>query len=208
MSRIKRAALESLQQALIPAVGDTVPVLVGAQDYEQEIAYPSVALVPRVFKFSAYNDEELDSTLTDRTLVCVGCFEGDVEIRVASLGTTDREDIQEAIWQAFNAQEMRVGVLVTQTNPVLVSGTQFLHQATIAAVLEDGEGAVEWREEMVFQSERYTFITVAVSYPALVVRAAYNMDHLRVAFTEDLTSVTPVIEEEREINQDGSSFNV
>lgn len=203
-SSIKRAALEALQAFLAPYVSP-VPVLVPQQDFEVGMSYPSVALIPKLFTYNDFQDEEKDDqTFSDSVLVDVGAFEGQVEVRVASLSAFDRERIQDLVWGAFHSDEYRKGVIVAQTAPLDIGGKAYLFPATTVMALNDED----WREEMVFASERYAYLTCDCAYPALVSRNAYTIEHLRVAFTEDLTSDNPAIVEGREINQDGSTVNV
>lgn len=207
MSTIKRAALDALASALQAFTG-SVPVKAVQADYEKDMVHPSIQLMPRKFTFNSFNDEELDSSVSDHLLVNVGCFEGQMEIRVGALSRSEREAIQELVWGAFCQDELRSGIIVAQTPAVLVMGTQYLAQATVVAQFPDDDGSEEWREEMVFTAERYSYLTVGVSYPALVSRVAYDINELSVAFTEDLTSDDPAIDEEREINQDGTATNI
>lgn len=207
MSAIKRAACDAIAAAFQAQLG-SVPVKAIQAAYEKDMVHPSVQLMPRVFKFAAFQDEEVDTSISDRNLVCVGAFEGTVELRVAALSKKEREDIQDQVWNALNQDEYRIGVLLATTPAVKVGGTQFVYQATVACVLPDGDGTEEWREEAVFESSRYSYIVLEVSYPALVNRQAYNMNQLSVAFTEDLTSDTPAIDEERVVNQDGTTVNI
>jgi hypothetical protein len=198
VSAIKRAALDALAGALQSQIGAT-PVKAVAASYEKDMVHPSVQLMPRRFTFTAFQDEELDTSVSDRDLVCVGSFEGSVEVRISALSKHEREDLQDAVWNALNQDEYRIGVLLAQTPAVKVAGTQFLYQALVSAVLADSDGSVEWRDEMVFDASRYSYITLDVSYPALVNRQAYDIDTLSVAFTEDLDSDTPALDEERQV---------
>jgi hypothetical protein len=208
VSTIKRAALDAIAAAFQAQLG-SVPVKAIQAAYEKDMVHPSVQLLPKRFVFTAFQDEEVDDSVSDKNLVVVGAFEGQVELRVAALSKKEREDIQDQVWNALNQDEYRIGVLLAQTPAVKVAGTQFLYAATVSCVLPDSDGTEEWREEAVFESSRYSYVTLDFSYPALVSRAGvYTIDHLRVAFTEDLTSDNPAISEEREINQDGTTVNV
>lgn len=207
MSAIKRACVDALAAAFQAQLG-SVPVKAVQASYEKEQVHPSVQLMPKRFTFTASQDEELDTSVSDRNLVTVGAFEGQVEIRVAAVSKKEREDIQDLVWNALNQDEYRIGVLVAQTAAVKVAGTQFLYQALAVAVLPDGDGSEEWREEMVFEASRYSYITLDVAYPALVNRQAYDMNTMTLAFTEDLDSDTPVLDEERQVNQDGTTVNL
>lgn len=207
MSAIKRACVDALAAAFQGQLG-SVPVKAIAASYEKDMVHPSVQLMPKRFTFTAAEDEELDASVSDRQLVTVGCFEGQVELRVAAVSRKEREDIQDLIWNALNQDEYRVGVLVAQTPAVKVAGTQFLYQALAVAVLPDSDGSEEWREEMVFEASRYSYITLDVSYPALVNRQAYDVTSWQLAFTHDLDSDTPVLDEERRVNDDGTTVNL
>lgn len=207
MSAIKRAACDAIAAAFQAQLG-SVPIKAIQAAYEKEMVHPSVQLLPKRFTFTAFQDEEVDTTISDRSLVVVGCFEGQVEIRVAALSKKEREDIQDLVWNALNQDEYRIGVLLAQTPAVKVAGTQFVYAATVSCVLPDSDGAEEWREEAVFEASRYSYITLDVSYPAMVNRQVYTIEQLSVAFTEDLTSDNPAISEERVINQDGTTVNI
>lgn len=202
MSVIKRAACEALKtyltaQSSLAGVTVTTP----QRDYEDTQAYPSVSIVPRRFELvERFQEHEADDSVTGKLLVNVGTLEGTVEVRVHTRTPYERETLEEAVLAAMFSTELAPGVVVCQLAAVTVGGQAYTHQPLTTFVLSDEE----WREEAAFVDDRYTFLTLDASFPLLVSRDVPSIDQLILAFTSDLTSTNPVLDESVQVNQDGS----
>lgn len=197
-SSIKMAACTALQaalQAALPGVTVTVPQAA----FNKDVVYPSIAIVPGQFNYdSNFQEHEQDTTVTGQLLVSVGDFEGTVELRLAAQNQFQRQELEEQVLQVFLATEGAPGMLITQTPAVKVGGVQYLYQA-IAAFEWDQRA---WREEMVFNDERYSYLTLNAAFPALASRQAYTIETLVLAIGHDLEDET--VDYEVQINSDGS----
>jgi hypothetical protein len=187
-SQLKQQAAEALADFLRPYVhavtGTTsTPVTATQADYEDEAGHPSVVVLPRRMKFMQWQDDELDESVPDKLLVNVGEFEGTAEIRIVGLGKYERGLVEQAVLDALLSGDVP-GTTVLQAAPVKVGATQYEHEPLIAYTLDEED----WREELVFENERYSFLTLGLNYEAFASRDVWILDQIVLAFTEDLDS--------------------
>jgi hypothetical protein len=182
-------------EALKASIEDAIPGLhvhTRQQGPDRKVEFPCLTLLPRSFTFDPFQEDEVSSPTSDKALVDVGVFKGRVEMRLMVRNEGEQEEYEDALIDLFLSQEGRPGVLVAQTEPLLLRGVPTLHEAPVAFVLSDAE----WNEEMVFDKQRFTYLDLDVVYPALVLREErYDITSLRLAFTEDLTSEDPTTED-------------
>jgi hypothetical protein len=169
------------------------------QDYEQDMLYPSIVVVSRKMALMPWQEDEVDVSVPGKVLVRVGDVEGDVDIQCAALSTTEREDLEAKVTQAFLERELAPGIISVRTNPINLGGVQFQHRPVVTYALDDED----WHEEYVFDSERYSFLTVAASLPLYSPRDALRIDQLVLAINYDLGSDIP--DEQRQVNEDGTT---
>jgi hypothetical protein len=172
--------------------------------YTQDMEYPSIAIVPMAFTFAEpLQEDEVEDVQPYTLLVNVGDFEGSVEVRVAANSAFEREEIEQRILELMLSTEFAPGYLGIETDPVRLGGVQYLHRALASFEL----AREQWREEMVFSNERYSYLTLDTTFPALVSRGSaqqpiYTIETLVLAINHDLASDVP--DEQRQVHQDGS----
>lgn len=203
MSLLKRSMVDAFvaafQAALPPAL--QINVAASGADWEEPSQFPALRIIPSdKFKFDPMQEEEIDDTQPDKLLVEVGDFSGSVELRAVARSRKERETIEEAVMNVLLSREGAPGVVVAQTENVTVGGFATAYSAPVTMCLGDEE----WRDEMVMDRKRYSFLTLDAYYPALVMRTGvHTIDQLVLAFNEDLNSDTP--EEEVLIDENGST---
>lgn len=197
---IRRAAAEALVAFMASRPEfQGVHLFAASQDYEQDMLYPSIVVLSKRMEFTPWQEDEVDESVPGKVLVRVGDVEGDVEIQCAALSATEREDLEGKVTQLFLERELSPGVIALQTNPLNLGGVQWRHRPVVSYVLGDED----WREEFVFDSERYTFMTVDASLPMYSPRDAKLINQLVLAINYDLGSDVP--DEQRQVNEDGST---
>jgi hypothetical protein len=202
MAGIKRTTLDTLKTRLESISGLSGKVFVAQQGPEKTVTYPSVVIIPQAFTFEPETAEDVwwDAVTDDgKVLQEVGTFDGLLEIQLYTNSAPQREQFEEAILQAFLSTPGAPGTICLNTPTLTVNGLVSLYSAPILYRLDDED----WREEFAFESRRFSFLDVVVSFPALTVRDAYTLDSLRVAITENLDGETP--REVYEVQEDGST---
>jgi hypothetical protein len=187
LAQVALKALADLIQVNVPSLG---MVHVGHGDPEDRDGTPCAVLLPSRATFEPFmgEDEILDAA-TGAALFDVGCWNGTVELRVAAKNQTQREGLEQEILNLF-MQRKRRGTVVVVTPQLNVNNFLTLHRAPVAFSLMGSS----WEEEAVWEKKRYSYITLSFSYPALVAESAVPIETYHAAFSEDLTSVTPVFE--------------
>jgi hypothetical protein len=202
MSLIKRAMVDAFVAAFQAALPPSAQINVAGSgaDWEEPSVFPALRIIPsEKFKFDAMQDEEIDDTQPDKLLVEVGDFEGSIELRVIGRNRKERETVEELVMNVLLSRDGAPGVMVAQTAPVSVGGYATLYSAPVTMCLGDEE----WRDEMVMDRKRFSFMTLDAYYPALVMKTGvYPINQLILAFNEDLNSDVP--EEASIVNDDGS----
>ncbi len=192
-------------QALANKIEEAVPALAGkvfavASDSEDETMFPSVRVLPGRFTFESSQEEHVDDDeYFDRGIFNVGCFEGSVEIRLSAKNAPERESYEQRILGLFLSREISPGVVVGETAPIELDGTQYLYAAPVAFELRSDE----WDDEMAFDNNRFQYLEVDAQYPALVSREAFVLNSLVTAISNDLDATTP--DESFQVNEDGST---
>jgi hypothetical protein len=164
--------------------------------------YPSIVVVSRRMELNTWQEDIADESVPGKVLVRVGDVEGDVDIQVAALSTTEREDLEAKVQQVFLSTELAPGIVSVRCNPINLGGVQWQHRPIVTYALGDED----WREEYVFDSERFAFLTVNACLPVYSPRDAYRIDQLVLALNFDLGSDVP--SEARKVNEDGSTVTL
>jgi hypothetical protein len=185
---IKREAC----RAVANAISENVPALngkcdAGQADEEVLASYPSLRVIPRRFSFTPFEDEEIDLGSPTMQLVNLGDFEGQVELRIYELSQFKRGELEEAVLGYMMSTEGGSGSFFCRTAPLTLGLRDTLYSAPIIACLDDED----WREEMAFDKKRFSFLTLSVNYPALVVQDAPDILELYLAIARDLNATTP-----------------
>lgn len=205
MSLIKRAMADAfvdyLRCRLPPSLGVNVEAIQAeAASWEEPTKFPSVRILPQKFTLDPSQETELDDSSPDKLLLDVGDFIGTIEIRVSAKTRPSRLIVEDAVLNVMLEREFTPGIVVLQTKPVVVGGYVTAEAAVCTVELQDEN----WRDEQVLAKRRYTFMTLDAAYPALVVRTAYPINQLVMAFTEDLNSDSPATEDTI-VNEDGTT---
>jgi hypothetical protein len=197
---IKRATCDALAAYLAarPELAG-IPVKAVQADIEDDAECEHIVILPQRMEFRVWQELEADDTVPGKVLINLGDFEGNVEVRAAALSADKREELEEKIQAIFFERELAPGILTLQLDPINVGGVQYGLEPVVAYALDDEI----WNEEKVFDAPRYSYLTVAVAFPALVTRNAYTIDQMIAALTTDLDSHTP--DEQRLVNEDGST---
>jgi hypothetical protein len=171
-------------------------------DEEDQSAYPALVIIPLQMQFDECNDIVRDDTVVDKALVEVGAFVGRCELRLYARTPSERELWEQPVLNAFHQQELATGTMVLQgPSGITVNGTTFGFKSQGALMLD----TVEWRDEMVFDAKRYSYIECDFVFGVYATRNAYNMDHLVIALNNDLGS--DVADEEWSVAEDGTRLD-
>lgn len=208
-SNIKRGACAALAEYLAPLLAP-VPVYGDIGEYEQDQVYPAVVVTPQPFTFTPQQEEELDTRLHDRLLVQVGEYEGTVELRCYEMHLHKREELEQAVLDIIHVGdgELASGLITVPVKGLTFRGASYLHEPRAAFVLTDEQ----WRNEMVFASEVYAYLSLDAMIPALASREGiYSVETLVSALAAGvddsvLTAESPTVENVT-VNLDGSISN-
>lgn len=197
---IKRQALETLKNYLAPRLAG-VHVHAYSAGPEEPAQAPCLVIIGDRFVFQPFQADEVHDPGegADYVILDVGSFAGRVEMRLYAKSVPERERLEQAILDAFLETPGAPGVVKTNSPALTVGGQVTLYQAPIAYRLDEEE----WREEFAFEGRRFSFLDIEVDFPALVKRAAYTLQDVYLAITEDLTSDSPA--EMVLVNDDGTT---
>lgn len=209
MSKLRYRALKALGDYLeteIPALAGKVKIL--RSEAETWADYPGLAIVPRgPFTFEPHQADEVyqeddpaSGPPTSTLLEDVGCFSGGVELRLTTINAPNREELEELIVHALIQRENTPGVTVVDLTAIEVGGVATLYAAPCTFTLD----TAEWRDEMVLEKRRFTWLELEMFHPALVQRSLSSINELYLAITADLTSTDPVVDEIVLVAEDGS----
>jgi len=187
MSALKRQAAQALATYLSAQIPG-IPFTAVSADYEQDATFPCGVVIPRHGQFMAWQDDEKETTST-KQLVTVGEFEGQVEIRLCGLEQPQREDLEQQVMDVLASSEFSPGVVTLQAPAISIGGTQFTHQPLVVFSLTDED----WREEMVFTSERYASLMMDAWYHVFVARDYPDINEIVLSLTHDVTSDPSVV---------------
>jgi hypothetical protein len=200
---LKLAAARAIASAIANAIPDLAAVTeVGEDDATQQTSYPALRVLPERMEFQPQQAEALtlgvDPDVATFELEEVGTFSGTLELRLYSAKRSEREEFEQQILDLFLASEGAPGSLRTTISDLVLAGRQTLYAAPVVAYLD----SEDWREELVFGAKRMSFLMLDFTYPALVIRGAYDIDSLRIAIATSLEATTP--DEVVEVQEDGS----
>ncbi len=195
MSVLRQKACEALLNYLQPLVDGNMPPLsssisyqVAWADYADDIAYPGVVVVPGKFSFYPTQEQEEDDTVSGSLLVSAGELDGTVQIRAYAATQFVRRSLEDAIIQALCSSELSPGVVSLRMDPVPIGGVTWVSGSICSFQVDD----VEWNEERVFSSRRYSYLDLDCQYPMLYARQSYDIQNLQFVFsaavTEDLST--------------------
>lgn len=193
---IKRAVCNAVANYLAANVtGLAGKVTAGQVGPEQETQFPSATIEPSGFQFVPEDpDEVLEET--DGSIQTVGEFQGLAELKLYATTRVMREEYEQRITDLFLSQQDSPGTLYVDTETLTVSNVATLYSAQIKVRME----SEDWEEEYTFENRRYSFIDLSFAYPALVRRAAVDIDSLQLA----LAGLTGNPVETIEIQEDGT----
>jgi hypothetical protein len=171
---------------------------------EDDATYPSAVVMPRRFVFQPFQEDEVwapDDSM--ERVVEVGAFEGRVELRLYALSAPQREEYEDKLTALFLSRTDAPGVLVVTCPAVTIAGqvsppTEVsTYDAPVAFTLDD----TEWEDEKVFDKRRYTYLTLGLNLPALLLQSVYTIEEYVLAINHDLASDIP--DEEVQITEEG-----
>lgn len=205
---LKREAARVFGQHLefeIPALSGKIRNT--APDFEDQASFPGLVIVPQRFVFEPWLEEEVEDDPVvvgaSNLLVRVGEYTGQLELKLGAgsiCGTNGRDEIEQAIINAFFKKENEPGVLTLEIENINVMGVQ----TTFSALCTFRLDAADWKEEMVFSKKRFSLLEVDAWVDVYAIRyPRYTIEQLVTAFTEDLSSESPTMEEVV-VNEDGS----
>ena len=206
MSRLKYQAC-SVLAAYIAA---HIPAFAGGKaraahaEPEDDAQYPSVVVLPRRFSFQPFQEDEVHAPeLGTERVVEVGAFEGAVDLRLYALSGPQRDEYEDKLTALFLERDDSPGVLVVTCPAVTIAGSVSpptevsTYDAPVAFTLDD----TEWNEEKVFDKRHYTYLTLGLNLPALLLQHVYTIEEYVLAINHDLASDVP--DEQVQITEDG-----
>lgn len=199
------AALSSQLQTTIPALANRVFAV--SREPEENATFPSIGLVPGALTFRRQVSDEVafdaDAGAANSVLEQVGTFDGEVELRVYGKTAPERELYEDQVAHLFLTQTTP-GLLVLATAVLTVNALVTTYTAPVSYELL----STEWQDEAVFAKQRYSYIPLTLSMPALVQRGSvYDITTLVLQMTRDLTTAvaTVVIDDQVQVNADGTT---
>ena len=182
-------ALELGKLALAPSEVETL-TLENAAGILKEIAF--------------YSPEAVSGTqIGTERVVEVGAFEGAVDLRLYALSGPQRDEYEDKLTALFLERDDSPGVLVVTCPAVTIAGSVSpptevsTYDAPVAFTLDD----TEWNEEKVFDKRHYTYLTLGLNLPALLLQHVYTIEEYVLAINHDLASDVP--DEQVQITEDG-----
>ena len=206
---VRYAALSALGTAIVaavPALGGRV-VLVHAEA-EDDARFPSVALVPSgPFPFTSEVEDEYgtDATIitgaTSAQLLRVGMHTGTVQLQVFGQAAVEREEYGERLLAMFYSAQ---GSLTLDATGLRVNGQDLVPAFAVPVTFDLTSD--EWKDEMVFAKERFSFVELELTYPAMLLlqSGVYTITQLVHQYTADLAATTPAIDEAFTVASDGT----
>lgn len=205
---LKFAAAQAIADVIVDAIAALgANTQVGEDEADTTAEYPALRVIPERMEFEPHQAEALErdedaDDIADYEMEEVGSFNGTLELRLYCNSRPQREAFEQQILQLFLSTEGAPGSLPTTIPDVVLSDLTTLYAAPIVAYL-DGE---DWREELVFGKKRMSFLSLSFSYPALVIRGAYDLDSVRVEIATSLEADAP--EEAVEVQEDGTALPI
>lgn len=134
----------------------------------------AVKVIPDNFNFEPSQEDVVYEADPDdgKVITDVGSWLGNFTIELYTATPAEREQYEQAIIDLFMEEEWAPGTIYIDLPALTVGGYVSLYQAQIKYRLE----SEQWIDEMAFEGKRYTFLDVFVDYPALVTRAAKDID--------------------------------
>lgn len=162
-------------RALAKAIEDGVPELAGRISPwapNDAAARPKLSIIPISRRFNPDQAEEVHDAGPTTVILDVGDFEALVQMRLEHDTPELRTELEEKILAVFLEREGSPGILVT---PVLTA-PQF-GEFVASWELEDDE----WTDDLAFNNEYESLITITGHIPALVTRrGAYRIRDLQL----------------------------
>lgn len=183
----------------IPALAGHVHV--GAADPEDLQGKPCVVLTPQAMSFVPHlGVDEVSVQGSDTALLDVGEFEGTIEIQLTHKTQAQREELETRLLNLFLSKAHR-GSLTLVTPNLNVGDIATLYQAPVSFDLLSST----WNDELVWEKKRMSFMVLTMHLPALIAESGvYTIEEYHTALTSDLVSVTPVVEDSIETDEDGN----
>lgn len=197
MSRIVFRAADALATLLAASSATlTGKVKVDQQPPDRVADYPLVVVLPQKFTPTWWTEEEVPDANGlpiflgaggSQAVMEIGCLSGSMQIWAGAVFPVEREDLEDAITNAFGQDGLAPGRLLGSLTNVVVGGLATGASWPVAYLLEGSE----WRNELAFSEQRLSFIDLQVDLPIFVLRAnAWRVEEYVLAITQDLT--TPV----------------
>lgn len=195
MSRIKYEAAKLLAQslALEPALEKDGVVKALQQPPDRLYDTPTVVVLPQDFKLIPWSPEEVPDEDGEpimagddegMALLEVGTLSGSVQLWCEATFPAVREQLEDAVINAFNREDFAPGRLQVSLTDIEVCGVATEATWPVAFLLEEAN----WREELAVSERRRSFLDVQVDLPVFVLRKeAHKVRQMVVALSQDLS---------------------
>jgi hypothetical protein len=200
MATLRKESLKALAAAIELGVPKLVDRTYQWPKPNHLLRFPSLGLVPAIFRYKPEQATEVHDPAPDRVIVDVGIYESVVQLKLQYATVDERAELEEAILGVFLNSPLRSGILLTPVTTIPEFGS-----IMVAWSLDDGE----WGDEMAFLGADKQFestMTITGEMPALAVRlGAYRMTDLRIGMSADVQATpTDASVGHVRINSDGS----
>jgi hypothetical protein len=148
---------------------------------------PSVRLMPQITTFEPSNADEVYYTDPDdgKLVYQVGDFTGIIQLELWTRTKPEREKFEQLILDLFLADPWAPGTLILSTPTLTINGYVSLYSAELKVRLDQED----WKEEMSFESHRYTYLELMIDFPALTSANAVTIAELDVIVSTDFEAV-------------------
>lgn len=174
-------ALAAAIEAHAPELRNHVEVVQVPPDHK--LSFPSLAIVPGKLSHHFAQEGVVAQPTNHSAVVCVGSWEGSLQLRLACATPASRFRLEEALTGTeglFFREEDRPGILLTQ-----VTACPQLGNILAAWDLDDSS----WDEEYAFSSQEWSVINLRTVIPALALRdGVYTVNELRFGVTKDFST--------------------
>lgn len=173
---IRMRAVEALAAtiaSLIPELEDQI--CAGPSGPEHKMAFPHLVILPVRYTFQPNQEEHWQDVGSEGAVFRIGAYEGLYQLRLGAKTSRQRAELEEKLSQVFYRTEGHPGVLLIQVADYW--GAQVAYEINES----------EWENELAFDREWYSIITVDVTAPVLVERGGvYTIEEIRLSLAEDM----------------------
>jgi hypothetical protein len=207
IKRIAGDAIAAYIAGAIPTLASVATAQAGPETNFPE--GPSVRLMPQITTFEPSNADEVYYTDPDdgKLVYQVGDFTGIIQLELWTRTKPEREKFEQLILDLFLADPFAPGTLILTTPTLTIKSYVSLYSAELKVRLDQED----WKEEMSFESHRYTYLELMIDFPALTSVNAVTMTKIDVDFSSDFEAVITnpnqlATDDKIEVQIDGSTI--